>query len=452
MNALPLKDKIPPHNPDAEQAVLGAMLLDWDSIGKITYFFTPEVFFSKRNAVIYKAILSLYEKGQTGDMITLKDELVSAGKLEAAGGIVYLTELTNAVPTSANIEYYANIVVDCYRRRELIRISSTIVAESHDETKSSLDVLENAQKEILGLSDIRYTQTVKSISEVMFNSFEIIVTRSQNHNAYTGIATGFDELDNLTSGFQNSDLIIIGARPGVGKTSLALSMIQHISIRNRIPAAFFSLEMPHQQIGMRLIAQEARLDSGKLRSGFLRDVDMAKIQDAAGKCYDAPLWISDSPSKMINIRTTTRRMVKDYGIKIIFIDYISLIQSDDSRLPRHEQVAEISRSLKALARELNIPIVALSQLSRDIEKAEHRSRPVLADIRESGSIEQDADAVIFIHPIPQKDKPEEGKKEDEGQETELILAKQRNGPVGIVRVLFFKAFTKYDNMARNPRD
>lgn len=447
MNALPLKDKIPPHNPDAEQAVLGAMLLDWESIGRITNILTPDAFFSKRNGVIYKAVLSLYERGQTGDMITLKDELVSAGELEAAGGVVYLTELTNAVPTSANIEYYANIVVDCYRRRELIRISSAIIAESHDETKSSLEVLENAQKDVLSLSDIRYSQTVKPISEVMFNSFEVILSRSQNHNAYTGIATGFDDLDDLMSGFQNSDLIIIGARPGVGKTSLALSMIQHISMRNKIPAAFFSLEMPHQQIGMRLIAQEARLNQRILRSGILRDVDIAKLQAAAGKYYDSPLWISDAPSKMINIRTTTRRMVKEFGIKIIFIDYISLIQSDDSRLPRHEQVAEISRSLKALARELNIPVVALSQLTRDIEKNEHRTRPVLADIRESGSIEQDADAVIFIHPVAPK-KDEEPRREDEGQKTELILAKQRNGPVGTAEVLFFKAFTKYDNMAR----
>jgi replicative DNA helicase len=448
MNALPLKDKIPPHNPEAEQAVLGAMLLDWDSVGRVVQILRSEVFFSRRNAIMFEAVKSLYSKGQTGDMITVKDELASMGELENAGGVVYLTELTNAVPTAANIEYYANIVVDCFRRRELIRISSSIIAESHDETKESRLVLEDAQNKILALSEINQAYAVQAISGVVLRSFDTIMARTQNQNAYTGIASGLDDLDNLTSGFQDSDLIIIGARPSVGKTALALTMIQNISVEKKIPAAFFSLEMPHLQIGMRLLSQEARINAGKIRTGFLNFSDIAKLQDAMGKYYDAPLYISDSPSKILDIRALTRRMVKDYGVKIIFIDYISLITSEDPRAPRHEQVSEISRSLKAIARELNIPVVALSQLGREIEKSEKRSRPVLADIRESGSIEQDADVVIFIH--RNKEKQEEGKTEDRsaGLETELLLAKQRNGPIGTVKVLFFPAITKFENMAR----
>ena len=442
-----LKDKIPPHNPEAEQAVLGAMLLEWSSISKVTdHHVHPETFFSKRNALIFKAILELYTKGQTGDIITLKDELASSGELEEAGGALYLSELTNAVPTSANIEYYANIVIDCFRRRELIKISSEIIASAYDETKESRLILEEAQNKVLMLADINQTQAIQSMLDVVPPTFDIIVARTQNQNAYTGIASGIDDLDNLTSGFQNSELIIIGARPSIGKTALALSMIQNIAVNNKIPTAFFSLEMPYQAIGMRLLSQVSKVDSKRIRSGLLSEKDLCKLQDACAPCYEAPLFIVDSPStKLWDLHSLSRRMVLEHGIKIIFIDYISLITVENTKLERHLQVAEISRSLKSIARELHIPVVALSQLNRDTEKTRHK--PTLADIRESGSIEQDADVVIFIHRDREK-QDADGEEKTPGIESELILAKQRNGPIGTVKTLFFPSYTKFENMSR----
>jgi replicative DNA helicase len=448
MYASPLKDKVPPHNLEAEQALLGALLIDWSALTKIIQIIRVDSFYSKRNAIIFEAMLSLDKKGQQGDTITLKDELTTLGKLEEAGGVLYLSELTGMVPTSANIEYYAGIVLDCSLRRELIKISYEVIAQSHDETKESSNVLEDAQTKILALTDVNQSQTIQPISDIVANTTKIIEERIKNHNAYTGIPSGITALDSLTSGFQDSELIIIGARPSMGKTALALTMIQHIAVEQKIPAAMFSLEMPSQLICMRLLAQISRTDSEKIRKGILRDADLFKIFQDAGTCYEAPLYIADSPStKMFDIRGMSRRLVREHGVKIIFIDYISLISIDDrdKKLQRNEQVAEISRSLKSLARELKIPVVALSQLNRDTEKTRHK--PTLADIRESGSIEQDADVVIFIH--RDKEKQEENASEDKtrGLDTELILAKQRNGPIGTVKVLFFPTFTKFENPA-----
>jgi replicative DNA helicase len=244
MTVSPLKDKVPPHNLEAESAVLGALLLDWNAVNRIAHLLNTGAFYSRRNAVIYEAILSLYSKGEPGDTITLKDELTSRGKLEEAGGVPYLSGLTDTVPTSANVEYYAGIVLDCSLRRELIKISSEVIAESHDETKESRQVLEDAQSKILVLSDSSQRQTVLSISETVNRTFEIILARMNNPSAYTGIPSGLSDLDKMTSGFQTSELVIIGARPSVGKTALALTMIQHIAIEQKIPAAFFPWRCP----------------------------------------------------------------------------------------------------------------------------------------------------------------------------------------------------------------
>ncbi|MDR1785047.1 MAG: replicative DNA helicase [Spirochaetaceae bacterium] len=437
-----LKDKVPPHNTEAEQAVLGALLLDGNAVSKVAPVLHPDTFYSKRHSLIYEAIISLYSGGEPVDTITLKDKLISLGKLEEAGGVVYLSGLTDTVPTSANVDYYANMVLDASIRRELIKLSSEVIAESHDETKESRQVLEAAQKKILGMSGLGQGQEILPMTVTVKHTFDIISERMQNHNAYTGIPSGITDLDNLTGGFQNSELIIIGARPSVGKTALALTMIQHIAIEKKIPAAFFSLEMPHQHIGMRLLAQVAKLDSARLRTGLLTQRDFVELQRAAGDCYEAPLFIMDSPTaKILDLGALARRLVFESGIKIIFIDYISLITSDDSSKERHLQVAEFSRSLKGLARELNIPVVALSQLNRDTEKTRHK--PTLADIRESGSIEQDADVVLFIH----RDKEKQAEDKSRSLDTELILAKQRNGPIGSVFVRFFPTYTKFENAA-----
>ena len=271
-------------------------------------------------------------------------------------------------------------------------------------------------------------------------TLEVIETHIRNRDAYTGIPSGFTDLDNMTSGFQNSELIIIGARPSIGKTALALSMSQNIAVERKIPTGFFSLEMSCQQIGQRLLSQEARIPSQKLRSGMLKMDDLQRLQDAASRCYESPFYVVDSPNmKLLDLRAIARQMVLQYQVKIIFIDYLTLVTSENTTIPRHEQIAEISRSLKSLARELAIPVVALSQVKRDAEG----QRPTLADLRESGSIEQDADVVMFLH----RDRRHETDQEERSpvQDTELILSKQRNGPIGDIHIAYLPSYTKFEN-------
>lgn len=443
MSTASLKDKVPPHNAEAEQATLGALLLDWGAVTTVLSYLRPDRFYSYQNQVIFEAMLSLFNKGQTGDILSLTEELRSTGKLEAAGGVAYVSSLTDQVPTSSNVEYYAKIVREQSIRRELIKLSSNIISDAHNETKESRAVLEDAQNKIFALTDLDQTQNIVTMQELITGTINVIETHYKNKDAYTGVPTGFTELDSMTSGLQNSELIIIGARPSMGKTAMALSMAQFIAIQQKIPVGFFSLEMSYQQIGQRLLSQEARIPAGKLRSGMLKIDDLTKLQDAAGRCYESPLYIVDTPNmKLLDLRAMARRMKSLHDVKIIFIDYLTLITSENSSIPRHEQIAEISRSLKSLARELNMPIVALSQVRRDSEGRE----PNLADLRESGSIEQDADVVMFIH----RDRV----MSDDGQTTEpidakIILAKQRNGPVGHVDLMFIPYYTKFENKASN---
>jgi replicative DNA helicase len=439
-----LKDKVPPHNLDAEQAALGALLLDWDAVGNAIRFLRPERFYSLQNQKIFAAILKLYNEGIRGDLITLIEKLRSEGELDAAGGPAYITSLTDTVATSANIEYYAQIVFDQAVRRDLIKISAEIVAHSHDETVDSRAVLEDAQKKIFELTDLNTVHSSVSAGELVNEAIGRIEKLFNDKKAYTGIASGLADLDKLTSGFQASEFIIIGARPSIGKTALALSMIQHIAVEKKIPSAFFSLEMSNMQIMMRLLAQESQIPSERIRTGYLRTEDFAKLQQAAGRIYEAPLYIVDSPNmKLLDLRALARRLRAQKKVEIIFIDYITLIQSENTLIPRHEQIAEISRSLKSLARELGIPVVVLSQVRRDAEN----KQPSLADLRESGSIEQDADVVMFIHRERADTKESKSGESDssKGIETELILAKQRNGPTGLVKVLFMPMYTKFVN-------
>ena len=434
-----LKDKVPPHNLEAEQATLGALLLDWEAVGTVIRYLRPENFYSLQNQKIFTAILSLFNNGKTGDIITLTEELKLSGELDAAGGPGYITSLTDTVPTSANVEYYAKIVLELFVKRTLIKISNKIIAESHDETVESRAVLENAQKDIFELTDSNQTTYYKTAKEIIMPTIEVIERLYKNMKEYTGIASGLTDLDTMTSGFQNSELIIIGARPSMGKTAMALSMIQNISVHDKIPAALFSLEMSDMQIMQRLIAAEGRIQSQKLRTGLLSLQDLQKIQEAAGRLYEAPLYIVDTPNmKLLDLRAIARRLKMEHDIKIIFIDYITLITSENTLIPRHEQIAEISRSLKSLARELNIPVVALSQVRRDAEQKE----PTLADLRESGSIEQDADVVMFIH----RDR-KSATEEQPALETKLIVAKQRNGPIGDLEIIFLPSYTKFENKA-----
>ncbi|HOC30322.1 MAG TPA: replicative DNA helicase [Treponemataceae bacterium] len=443
MCAQSLKDKIPPHNLEAEQATLGALLLDSEAIGTVIRYLRPDNFYSLQNQKIFSAIISLFNKGQRSDLITITEELRGSGLLDAAGGPGYVASLTDTVPTSANVEYYARVVLENSVRRALLNISYSIIAEAHDDSTESRAVLEDAQKRIFELTDANQSATFKTPKELIPRAIEAIEKLYHTRDAFTGIPTGFIELDQMTSGFQKSELIIIGARPSVGKTALALTMAAHTAIKEKIPTAFFSLEMSDMQLMQRLISSESKIPSEKIRTGLLKISDFQLIQDAAGHIYDAPLYIVDMPNmKLLDLRAMARRLKAQFDIQILYIDYLTLITSENSLIPRHEQIAEISRSLKSLARELNIPVVALSQVRRDAEG----KKPMLADLRESGSIEQDADVVMFLH----RERVSTNKDGDRDQpiDTELIVAKQRNGPIGDIEILFLPRYTKFVSKAR----
>jgi replicative DNA helicase len=438
-----LKDKIPPHNSEAEQAVLGAVLLDPDSVPAILKYLRAEDFYVNANNDVFAAIISLYEKGQKADIITLTDELRSLGTLDRAGGPGYIAGLTAVTPSSANVEYYARIVLEASVRRRLIKLSSELNAKAHDEATESSLVLDEAQASIFDITQNRQAVSYKSVRDLLPDTIKTIENLYKNKNAFTGVPSGLGDLDSMTSGFQNSELVIIGARPSVGKTALALSMASYIAVKEHISCAFFSLEMADMAIMQRLISSEARIASNKIRTGLIKPSDFTALMEAAGRIYEAPLYIIDMPNmKLLDLRTMVRRLVAEKGVKIVFIDYLTLITHENADLPRWEQISSISRSLKALARELKIPIVALSQLKRE---AEGKS-PGLADLRESGSIEQDADLIMFLH----RDRELDKKRDEQSPviETQLIVAKQRNGPVGTTTIAFLPAYTRFESIDR----
>jgi replicative DNA helicase len=433
-----LSDKVPPHSIESEQAVLGALLLDWDSMSEVVTTLKPEKFYSLQNQLIYEALFKLFTKNIKGDTLSLINKLTEDGKLEQAGGTAYIASLTDKVPSSENIEYYANVVKDRATRRDLIKATSEIRSSAFELNQESNLILDQAEKKIFALAEHSEMSVIHDVKNVMIQEIDLIEKRFKSKNQFTGVPTGFANLDAMTSGFQNSDLIILGARPSIGKTAMALSMMQHISLDRKIPCGFFSLEMSTELIGMRILAQESRVSMSKIRSGMIKIDEIQKIQDAAGRWFEAPLYIVDTPNmRLLELRSMARRMVEKHGVKIIFIDYIGLIATENPTAPVFEQVSEISKSLKALARELKIPIVALSQVSRNAEGEE----PNLAQLRGSGSVEQDADVVMFLHRERLKD-------ESPIQDAKLILAKQRNGATGDIKIKFIPAYSKFENAAK----
>ncbi|MFW6231610.1 MAG: replicative DNA helicase [Spirochaetota bacterium] len=435
-----LRDKVPPHNAEAEVATLGAILLDPEAIGRVLSYLRADDFYRSANGRIFSAIIALWEQSEPIDLITLTDGLKNAGDLDVVGGPAYVSSLTSSVPTSANVEYYARIVRETSVRRKLLRAANEMIADATREGIESREIVEEAERRIFEISEGQETGGYKQAREIVKQTVEAIEKLYRTREDYTGIPSGFPAVDKMLSGFQNSEFIIIGARPSVGKTALALTMAANISIRKGIKTGFFSLEMSDMAIMQRLIASEARIGSQKIRTGMLRPADFKNLTDAAGSIYDAPLWISDTPGmRLLDLRAQARRMKSQLGVQIIFVDYISLINNEHADLPRHEQIAEISRSLKGLARELDIPVVALSQVTRDVEG----KRPTLASIRESGSIEQDADVVIFLH--RNRGEGSEDPEHANNVETELIVAKQRNGPVGTVRIAFVPKYTRFES-------
>lgn len=441
-----LRDKIPPNNPEAEQACLGALLLDPDALGTVLRYIKPEDFYLASHAEIYSAIIALHEKGQKSDLITLTGEMKQAGSLDKAGGPGYIANLTSMTPSAANVEYYARIIQEMSTRRNLIRLAAVVSSLAYDDTSETGPILDQIQAKIFEITQNRRTASYHSIKELIPEIITVIEELSNNPNAFTGIPSGITDLDAMTSGFQNSEFIVIGARPSVGKTALALTIASHVAINCKIPAAFFSLEMSERALMNRIISAEAQVPGERIRTGRLRSSDLNDLMDAAGRIYEAPLYIVDMPNmKLLELRTMARRLVLERSVRIIFVDYITLITHENADLPRWEQISAISRSLKSLARELDIPIVALSQLKREAEG----KQPNLADVRESGSIEQDADVILFLHRDREINKTADQRSEQ--IETELIVAKQRNGPIGKANVWFKPAFAKFVNMDRRER-
>lgn len=437
-----LKNSVPPHDIESEKAVLGTILMDWSCAGEVFIKLKPFEFYIKQHKIIFSIMLEMFTAGIQGDAITLSHFLKDKNQLEEIGGSSYIASLTDVVSTSSNINYYTEKVHNCYIRRELINISGDIRVTAFDEGKETRKVLDDAEKRIFAISDSNSTIQIHEMSNIVGQTFEQIHHNMASSGDYTGIPSGLVGLDTMTSGFQKSELIVIGARPSMGKTALALSFMEHIAVENKIPCGFFSLEMSHVMIGQRLLSQVGHIPGYKLKSGTLTTSDMKKLQDTAGKLFESPLYIVDQPNmQLIDLRAMARRMKANFNVQIIFIDYIGLIGVENTQAKVFEQVSEVSKSLKALARELDIPVVALCQVSREAEGEE----PNLAQLRGSGSIEQDADVVMFIH--RKRDKTEG---DNPAIESKLIVAKQRNGAIGDVKMMFFPHFTKFENAAEDP--
>ena len=433
-----LLERVPPHNIEAEQAVLGAILLEPETFSTAAERLSPNDFFRAGHQVIFEAMLELFEKGEPIDLVTVTTLLTNSDKLDLAGGVPYLTDLASSVPTAANIDYYSKIVEEKALLRRLIQTATDIVTESFNKEDEVEELLDQAERSILAVSSRKNANAFKPIKDVLIEVYDNIEKLHHAKDDVTGVPTGFRDLDRITSGFQKSDLIIIAARPSMGKTAFALNIAQNVAINTDENVAIFSLEMGAEQLVQRMLCAEGNIDSQRLRTGKLEQEDWGKLTMAMGSLSHAGIYIDDSPGiRVSDIRSKCRRLKQEHGLGMIIIDYLQLIQgSERARENRQQEVSEISRSLKSLARELEVPVIALSQLSRSVESRQDK-RPMMSDLRESGSIEQDADIVGFLYREDYYDK------ESENQNIEIIISKQRNGPTGTVELAFVKEFNKF---------
>jgi len=437
-------DRLPPQNIEAEQAVLGAILLEPSALTTASEILIPEDFYRAAHQKIFRTMLQLSDRGEPVDLVTVTSELADANALEEVGGVSYLTELANAVPTAANVQYYAKIVEEKSILRRLIRTATSIAQDGYTREDEVEDVLNEAERKILEVSQRKNTTGFQNIKDVLVQAYDNIEMLHNRKGEITGIPTGFIELDRMTAGFQRSDFIIVAARPSVGKTAFALNIAQNVATRTGENVAIFSLEMGAQQLVMRMLCAEGNINAQNLRTGKLTPEDWGKLTMAMGSLSNAGIFIDDTPNiRVSEIRAKCRRLKQEQGLGMVLIDYLQLIQgSGRNRENRQQEVSEISRSLKALARELDVPVIALSQLSRSVEQRQDK-RPMMSDLRESGSIEQDADIVAFLYRDDYYDKESENK-----NIIEIIIAKQRNGPVGTVQLAFVKEYNKFINLER----
>lgn len=436
--------KIPPQDIEAEQAVIGSMLTDQDAVIAATEVLKPEDFYREDNKIIYEAIINVYSRAEPIDIITLKSELSSMGKLDSVGGLEYIAQLPDKVPTTANVDRYIKIVEEKSMLRNLVKTANEIISLGYDETENVEDIMDMAEKKIFDVMQRKGQKGYTPIKDILVDTFTQLEQLYNQKGHVTGVPTGFIELDNMTAGLHGSELILIAARPAMGKTAFALNIGTYAATRANVPVAIFSLEMSKEQLASRILCSEALVDSNKVRTGKLEDEEWSKLAEASGQLSNAGIYVDDTPGlNVMEIRAKCRKLKIEKDIGLVIIDYLQLVQGSNRRGSNREQeIAEISRSLKILAKEIDVPVIALSQLSRAVDsRPDHK--PILSDLRESGSIEQDADIVMFIYRDDYYNEDSEKK-----NQAEIIIAKQRSGSTGSVDLAWLGSYTKFANLEK----
>ncbi len=435
--------KVPPQNLEAEQSVLGGILLDNQALNSVMEILRVEDFYREAHRKIFAAILDISEKSRPSDLVTLNDYLRDKKQIDAVGGAVYLASLVDTVPSAANIVHYSKIVKEKAILRNLIGTATDILTKSYNAGSDVDGLLDEAEHAIFEISENKIKPSFSPLKDLIKDSFRTIERLYEKKELITGVPTGFEKLDEMTSGLQKSDLIIIAGRPSMGKTAFALNIAQRAAIDSGIPVAIFSLEMSKEQLAFRMLSSEAMVDSQRLRRGYPGETDWPKLTTAAGRLAEAPIYIDDTAAiSVLEMKAKARRLKAESGLGLLIVDYLQLMRAGGSRDSREQEISEISRSLKALAKELNIPVVALSQLNRQVEQRTNR-RPQMADLRESGAIEQDADVIMFLY----RDEVYNRTEENTGL-AEVNIGKQRNGPTGTVKLVFLEKFTRFENPSR----
>ncbi|MBQ1876129.1 MAG: replicative DNA helicase [Selenomonas sp.] len=441
---MPLTDRVPPQNLEAERSVLGAMLIRKEAITEVQEILRADDFYRESHKIVFAAMEELVRRSEAVDLVTLAEELRKEEQLEKVGGMPFITDLANAVPTAANVGFHAKIVKEKADLRRLIDAATQIAGMAYEDAQDVPVIMDEAEKQILAVADTQQQNGFEPLKRILVRTFEHIDTLYESKGGLTGLSTGFHDLDAMTSGLQASDLVLVAARPSMGKTAFTLNIATHAGLEGHT-VAFFSLEMSKEQLMQRMLCSEGGIDSQRLRTGQLQDDEWTKLVETADRLNRAPIYIDDTAGiTVMELRSKARRLKAEHGLDLIVIDYLQLMQGKPSKNSdnRQQEISEISRSLKALARELNVPVVALSQLSRSVESRQVK-KPMLSDLRESGSLEQDADIVMFLYREDYYDQETENK-----NITEIIIAKHRNGPIGHVDLYFQKEFTKFRDLAR----
>jgi replicative DNA helicase len=431
-------DRLPPQNIEAEQSVLGSVLLENDAIASVIEVLTPDDFYRNSHKKIFLAMRELYDKNEPIDLITLTDQIKRKDQLEEIGGASYLSSIVSQIPTSANIIYHSKIVKEKSMLRKLIRTATEIVSMSYEEGTEVNELLDRAETKVFSLSEKMVRGSLFHVKDILKDTIEKVDRLYNKKELITGLPSGFTDLDELTTGFQEGDLVVVGARPGMGKTAFCLNIAAHVGIEIKVPVAIFSMEMSNELVVLRMICSEAEVDSKSVRSGYHSKEDYRKLVNAAGRLAEASIFIDDGFNSVLEMRAKARRLKSEHGLGLIIVDYLQLMRGEGSHIAREQVISEISRSLKALAKDLKVPVMVISQLNRSCEQRGDDKRPIIADLRESGAIEQDADTILFLY------RGDYYKARDaEPGVAELNVAKQRNGPTNVIKFTFLDKFTKF---------